>query len=157
MNVMSEPNSTSLRNNVRFAVNSHLSCPDRSGCKERKQRMTSDHELATPHDSAIVFVDYQPQMKFSVANTDRATLLQLAAQQYERKRIAQELHDTLLQGFTSVALKLEVLSHSLPPGLSKPKEQLGKLLEQIDEHLAEARRSIWKLRSTTREGGGTFP
>ena len=33
----------------------------------------------------------------------RCETLQLAAQQDERKRIAQELHDTLLQGFTGIA------------------------------------------------------
>jgi len=82
--------------------------------------------------------------------------LERAAQQDERKRIAQELHDTLLQGFTGVALKLDAFTHSLPPELSKPKAQLERILEQIDEHLAEARRSIWELRSATRESSGHF-
>src|SRR5215472_4826845 len=50
--------------------------------------------------------------------------LQLAAQQDERRRIAQELHDTLLRGFTGIALKLDALTTSLPPALSKTKQQL---------------------------------
>jgi signal transduction histidine kinase len=50
-------------------------------------------------------------------NVDPMTL-QLAAQQEERKRIAQELHDTLLQGFTGIGLKLEALVSSLPPSLA---------------------------------------
>jgi len=33
------------------------------------------HKLYTAQDSAIVFIDYQPQMIFGVANADRATLL----------------------------------------------------------------------------------
>jgi signal transduction histidine kinase len=75
--------------------------------------------------------------------------LQLAAQQDERKRIAQELHDTLLQGFTGIALKLDALTTSLPPALSKTKQQLLQALEQMDRCLGETRRSIWNLRSPT--------
>src|SRR6266545_2950712 len=74
---------------------------------------------------------------------------ELAAQQDERKRIAQELHDTLLQGFTGIALKLDALTTSLPPALSKTKQQLLQALEQMDHYLGETRRSIWNLRSPT--------
>jgi len=74
---------------------------------------------------------------------------ELAAQQEERKRIAQELHDTLLQGFTGIALKLDALTTSLPPALSKTKQQLLQTLEQMDHYLGETRRSIWNLRSPT--------
>ncbi len=74
---------------------------------------------------------------------------ELAAQQEERKRIAQELHDTLLQGFTGIALKLDALTTSLPPALSKTKQQLLQALEQMDHYLGETRRSIWNLRSPT--------
>ena len=112
------------------------------------------HKLSTPPDRAVVFIGHQPQMLFGVAR-DHATL-QLAAQQNERKRIAQELHDTLLQGFTSVALKLDALTSSLPPALSKTKEQLQKMLEQMDQYLAEARRSVWSLRSTALENSEDF-
>ena len=113
------------------------------------------HKLSTPPDRAVVFIGHQPQMLFGVARTDHA-MLQLAAQQNERKRIAQELHDTLLQGFTSVALKLDALTSSLPPALSKTREQLQKLLEQMDQYLAEARRSVWSLRSTILENTEDF-
>ena len=33
------------------------------------------HKLYTAEDSAVVFIDHQPQMSFGVANIDRATLL----------------------------------------------------------------------------------
>ena len=49
----------------------------------------------------------------------RCETLQLAAQQDERKRIAQELHDTLLQGFTGIALKLEDTLNRPPRGLTR--------------------------------------
>src|SRR6267378_5611382 len=43
--------------------------------KQRKTNMSKYNELYTPADSAIVFIDHQPQMTFGVANIDRATLI----------------------------------------------------------------------------------
>lgn len=37
--------------------------------------MSNYNKLYTPADSAIVFIDHQPQMLFGVANMDRATLI----------------------------------------------------------------------------------
>jgi len=37
--------------------------------------MTQYHKLYTPEDTAIAFIDHQPQMTFGVANIDRATLI----------------------------------------------------------------------------------
>jgi nicotinamidase-related amidase len=37
--------------------------------------MSQYHKLYTPQDSAVVFIDHQPQMTFGVANMDRATLI----------------------------------------------------------------------------------
>ena len=37
--------------------------------------MNSYHQLYTAEDSAVVFIDHQPQMTFGVANIDRATLI----------------------------------------------------------------------------------
>jgi signal transduction histidine kinase len=66
------------------------------------------------------------------------------------------LHDTLLQGFTGIGLKLEALTSSLSPSLSSTKEQLQKILRQSDEHITEARRSVWKLRSPSLERHADF-
>jgi len=74
----------------------------------------------------------------------------------ERTRIAQELHDTLLQGFTGIGLKLDALTNSLPPSLETTRTQLQKLLERSDEYLVEARRAVWELRSPSLEKHGEF-
>ena len=37
--------------------------------------MSQYHKLLTPQDTAIAFIDHQPQMTFGVANIDRATLM----------------------------------------------------------------------------------
>jgi ligand-binding sensor domain-containing protein/two-component sensor histidine kinase len=81
---------------------------------------------------------------------------QLKGQIKERKRIAQELHDTLLQGFTGIGLKLDAITGKLPESLSETKEQLRKILDQSDQYLTEARRSVWELRSTSLEKTDDF-
>lgn len=70
---------------------------------------------------------------------------QLEVQIQQRQRIAQELHDTLLQGFTGVGLKLEAITNQLPDSLQSTKEQLQRIMEQSDQYLAAARRSVWEL------------
>ena len=42
---------------------------------ERKNAMNQYHKLYTPQDSAVVFIDHQPQMTFGVAKIDRASLM----------------------------------------------------------------------------------
>lgn len=37
--------------------------------------MSQYHKLYTAADTAVVFIDHQPQMTFGVANIDRATLI----------------------------------------------------------------------------------
>jgi nicotinamidase-related amidase len=37
--------------------------------------MPNYNKLYTPEDSAVVFIDHQPQMTFAVASIDRATLI----------------------------------------------------------------------------------
>jgi signal transduction histidine kinase len=89
--------------------------------------------------------------RLRVARLAASMRLQLEAQVKERKRIAQELHDTLLQGFTGLGLKFDALANSLPPAMEIVKTQIQKLLDQSDQYLTEARRSVWELRSATLE------
>ena len=57
--------------------------------------MNQYHKLYTPEDSAVVFIDHQPQMLFGVANADRATLINnvtLLAQSREGIQRARRAH-----------------------------------------------------------------
>jgi signal transduction histidine kinase/ligand-binding sensor domain-containing protein len=65
----------------------------------------------------------------------------------ERTRIARELHDTLLQSFQGLMLRLQAGVDQLPPG--KAKEAIEKALERGDQAIAEGRDSIHDLRSST--------
>jgi signal transduction histidine kinase len=64
----------------------------------------------------------------------------------ERTRIARELHDTLLQSFQGLMLRLQVVDDLLPPG--KAKEQLEQSLERADQAIAEGRDAVYDLRSS---------
>ena len=64
----------------------------------------------------------------------------------ERTRIAQELHDTLLQNLTGLALQISGLAKTVTsPG--QVKERLLDLREQAEGCLREARQSVWDIRS----------
>ena len=112
--------------------------------------MTRHSRFCPLQGNSVALSRDRAEILFRLPTAD-CTMLQQMAQQSERKRIAQELHDTLLQGFTGVVLKLDALANNLPPALSKAKKQLQRALEEMDEYLTEARRAIWQLRSSALE------
>jgi signal transduction histidine kinase len=84
----------------------------------------------------------------STANEPTSKLDALDAERLaERTRIAQELHDTLLQGFLGVAMQLHVAVDHLPAG-SAAKERLARALEAMDRVLEEGRSAVQGLRSS---------
>jgi signal transduction histidine kinase len=64
----------------------------------------------------------------------------------ERTRIARDLHDTLLQGFQGLMLRLQVVDDLLPEG--KAKVELEKTLDRADQAIAEGRTAVYDLRSS---------
>jgi signal transduction histidine kinase/ligand-binding sensor domain-containing protein len=64
----------------------------------------------------------------------------------ERTRIAQELHDTLLQGFLSASMQLHVANERLPAD-SPAKPMLGRVLELMTRVIDEGRNTVRGLRS----------
>ncbi len=66
----------------------------------------------------------------------------------ERNRIAREVHDTLAQGYVGVSVQLEVLSELLRNNKTDAAvRHLDTARQHVREGLAEARQSIWALRS----------
>ncbi len=65
----------------------------------------------------------------------------------ERTRIAQELHDTLLQGFLSASMQVHVATDCLPED-SQAKPILTRALQLIDQVIEEGRNAIGGLRSS---------
>jgi ligand-binding sensor domain-containing protein/signal transduction histidine kinase len=66
----------------------------------------------------------------------------------ERNRIAREIHDTLAQGYVGVSVQLEVLAELLRmSNVETATKQLDMTRGYVREGLADARQSIWALRS----------
>jgi ligand-binding sensor domain-containing protein/signal transduction histidine kinase len=66
----------------------------------------------------------------------------------ERSRIAREIHDTLAQGYVGISVQLEVLSELLRQNkVEAAAKQLDTARGHVREGLADARQSIWALRS----------
>lgn len=66
----------------------------------------------------------------------------------ERTRIAQELHDTLLQGFLSASMQVHVVADGLPTG-SPAKPTLTRALQLMRQVIDEGRNAVRGLRSST--------
>jgi signal transduction histidine kinase len=66
----------------------------------------------------------------------------------ERTRIAQELHDTLLQGFLSASMQLHVAAERLPAD-APIRSSLAKVLDLMSRVIEEGRNAVRGLRSTT--------
>ena len=69
----------------------------------------------------------------------------------ERNRLAREIHDTLAQGLTGIALQLEAIDAMLESGAEpeKIRQSVGRTLDITRTNLEEARRSVLDLRAAT--------
>ena len=65
----------------------------------------------------------------------------------ERTRIAQELHDTLLQSFQGLMLRFQTVNSMLPARPNEAKAMLDDTLDHADDALAESREAIQNIRS----------
>jgi ligand-binding sensor domain-containing protein/signal transduction histidine kinase len=75
----------------------------------------------------------------------------------ERSRIAREIHDTLAQGYVGISVQLELLTELLKQKkLDSAAAQLDQTRAYVREGLADARQSIWALR-TPDAGEATLP
>ena len=66
----------------------------------------------------------------------------------ERTRIAQELHDTLLQSFQGLMLRFQTVANLLPGRPADARAILEQALEKADSALAESRNAIQNIRGT---------
>ena len=71
----------------------------------------------------------------------------------ERTRLARDIHDTLAQGLTSIVVQLGAAQQLLAAETAIADEQIDLAQRMARESLAEARRSVWNLRSPILERG----
>lgn len=69
----------------------------------------------------------------------------------ERTRIAQDLHDTLLQGLVSASMQLHVANERLEPD-SPAKPVVSRVMELLGQVIEEGRDAVRGLRSSTQNG-----
>ncbi|MGA8028969.1 MAG: two-component regulator propeller domain-containing protein [Bryobacteraceae bacterium] len=69
----------------------------------------------------------------------------------ERNRIAREIHDTLAQGFVAVSVQLELIARVLSSSTESAQKLLKEARALVQNSLADARRSIWELRSQSED------
>src|SRR5438874_2947547 len=71
----------------------------------------------------------------------------------ERTRLAREIHDTLAQGLTAIALNIEGAMNRLDKHPDQARERLERALAMARENLEDARRSVLDLRTSARLEG----
>lgn len=71
----------------------------------------------------------------------------------ERTRLAREIHDTLAQGLTGIIVQLGAAQQAQRAGHPDSAEHLDLAGRMAREALAEARRSVWNLRTEALERG----
>lgn len=64
----------------------------------------------------------------------------------ERTRVAREMHDTLLNGFTGITMQLQGLQTMLPDAPERASAGLERILNRADDALRDARQAIWDMR-----------
>jgi signal transduction histidine kinase len=92
---------------------------------------------------AVLFIALFNLKKLWLRYTERGDRSLEDESRAERKRIARELHDTLLQGLQGVLLELEVLSLSLPEA---ERERVARIERKLRHIVVEGRNAINALR-----------
>jgi signal transduction histidine kinase len=96
---------------------------------------------------ALLWAAYQVRMR----QVQHAFEMTLEARVGERTRIARELHDTLLQSFHGLLLRLQTASHLLPQRPAAGKETLDSAIQQAAKAITEGRDAVQGLRASTVE------
>jgi len=84
--------------------------------------------------------------RLRLRQVERHFNLRLDERLAERTRIAQELHDTLLQGFLSASMHVDIAADCLPPD-SKAKPTLTRALQMMRQVIDEGRNAVRGLRA----------
>lgn len=101
----------------------------------------------TPNETSLLSSIAQ-QIGIAVENARLHQQAEILAITEERQRLAREIHDTLAQGFTGIKIQLEAVESALELGNEElALQRLARSRLLADQSLAEARRSIWALRS----------
>ena len=96
---------------------------------------------------ALLWAAYQYRM----GHVQHAFEMTLEARVGERTRIARDLHDTLLQSFHGLLLRLQTASYLLSDRPAEGKETLDSAIQQAAKAITEGRDAVQGLRASTVE------
>lgn len=99
--------------------------------------------------SGLAWAGYRWRVRQVTARLD----LQFQERLAERTRIAQELHDTLLQGFLSASMQLHLAADELPAD-SAAKPRLSRVLQLMGQVIDEGRNAVRGLRAPASQETG---
>jgi signal transduction histidine kinase/ligand-binding sensor domain-containing protein len=74
----------------------------------------------------------------------------------ERTRVARELHDSLLQDMSGVAMMINAVRTTLPAAAANVAEKLTRIETTVTASLAETRRYVWDLRDPPEKTDGAL-
>ncbi len=97
----------------------------------------------------LVWAAYRWRFRQVAARLD----LQFQERLAERTRIAQDLHDTLLQGFLSTSMQLHLIADELPAD-SAAKPRLSRVLQLMGQVIDEGRNAVRGLRAPASQEPG---
>ncbi|HEY2084364.1 MAG TPA: histidine kinase [Verrucomicrobiae bacterium] len=116
-----------------------------------REKEEAQVELQRAHDELDSRVrERTAQLKFQITARKEAQL-QFRAVLAERTRLAQELHDTLEQTLTGIALQMDAASKSLARAPADTDRFLEMARNMVAQGQVEVRRSVWDLRSRALE------
>jgi two-component system NarL family sensor kinase len=107
---------------------------------------TPQWDVFTPQDIEILSA-IGHQIATAIERTQLAEQATRVALVEERNRLAREVHDTLAQELTGIALQLEAADALLEHSPDRARARIRQALERTRESLAEARRSVLDLRA----------
>jgi signal transduction histidine kinase len=89
--------------------------------------------------------------ELTATQAERAAAERQAGTLAERQRLAREVHDTLTQGFASIAMLLDAVRDDLPPGTPVAR-RVEQAMRTARDNLAESRRLVHALRPAPLDG-----
>jgi signal transduction histidine kinase len=79
------------------------------------------------------------------------------AAEQERRRIAHDIHDSVIQPYLGLQFGLSALDQKLESGNTAIRENVQELLELTNHELAELRRFVWDLKATEERANILLP
>ena len=116
-----------------------------------QEKEAAQHDLQQAHDQLEARVkERTAQLKVEMT-VRKESELQFRAVLTERTRLAQELHDTLEQSLTGIAVQQDLVANQLGKNTDRATQHLKLARNLMRQSQVDLRRSVWGLRSRSEE------